>query len=780
MSTYRDQLDQLTRCVRVMKGPAFSWFGRRVSATTAEPGADTAADQLQSLLARYLYKFYYVTGAPVPTGVRLAQVGSQLDGELVDAIGVGAAGTSPWEGGWRVAGRHPDGIVVEREGIAFLVPPCDTDPNRQELAGSLAVRQPSFLRAAQPGFCFVLGDTTFPAPHSGRTRFYWNLFPDGAPALARALTGELNDCAVPFSLKLVNSEDGYTRCDAAVLLVPDEHLPTTLEVVARRSTDMAWALKDGVPALAKRLAPGIAAAEDPGTGESFGQHCCRLLAEALCAPEVLAARGAQRRTNALAHVLERNGLSVTEPYLRVGSADRLVLPQPQNSQHHRRATDNHDAAPALVPAAARIGELLLDEALWSDDACTWLVPRAGTPEGSAVGSRRSWSSAGADVYGGAAGIAYFLADLAAVLDDVRFARAATGALRYAAHEVDRSMRPQDATFHLGWTGVVYCLLRAGDRLRRPDLISWGERIARERLGKDTICGTNDWLGGLAGNITGLLALAREGLAGPLVETADRLGRTLLARATGTDGVRTWPPDVRRHRTAPLTGMAHGAAGIALALTELAVATGNPVYSTAAFEAVAYERRCFSRTQLNWPDLRRDSARDGTRGGRRYAVAWCHGAPGIALARASMWLWTGDDELRAEAELGLETTWRSLDWLIGDRMERMVLCHGLSGNLAVVRQCERQGLVAGQEYQASTTAVARHLQTVASLTSGDGSTSRWARENPSLLTGVAGIGQVLLQEAGASTSCLLVAPTAGPPPSELGDKTQRAVPSKAEV
>ncbi len=610
----------------------------------------------------------------------------------------------------------------------------------------------------------MLGDTPLPVTRPRRlTRFYWNLFTDGAPALAHALTGELNDRSIPFSLKLANSENSYSRCDAAVLFIPGDHLPGALDVVARQRASVAWALKDGVPALTKRLAPGIAAAEDPDTGESFGQHRCRLLAEALCEPEVVTARGVQRRTRALAHALEERGVSVAAPYLRAGSADRLVLPEVRTNRCWHGAASADNRASTSVDAAARIGALLLDEALWSDDGCAWLVQRAGgAATGSGAGQRRSWAVTGGDIYDGAAGIAYFLADLAEVTDDARFKRAAAGALLHAAREAARSMRPQDAMFHLGWAGVVYCLLRVGRGMTRPDLVEWGERIARERLGQDdVVCETDDWLGGLAGSILGLLALAREGLSGPVVETANHLGHTLVARAAVDGGVRTWPDRHSARAAPPLTGMAHGAAGIALALSELAVATGDDAYRKAALEAIAYERRRFSRSQLNWPDFRRHSPKDnGAHPGRRYAVAWCHGAPGIALARTYMWRRTGDDELRAEAELGLETTCRSLDWLLGDGLEHMVLCHGLSGNLAVAQQCHQVGLTLPPEHEVATAAAARHLRAVASLADGDGGTSRWMRETPSLLTGAAGIGHSLLQEAGATTACLLATPAPG--------------------
>ena len=54
---------------------------------------------------------------------------------------------------------------------------------------------------------------------------------------------------------------------------------------------------------------------------------------------------------------------------------------------------------------------------------------------------------------------------------------------------------------------------------------------------------------------------------------------------------------------PLTGYSHGAAGIALALLELAARTGAEGFRSAARGAIDYERSLFSSEAGNWPDLR---------------------------------------------------------------------------------------------------------------------------------------------------------------------------------
>ena len=80
------------------------------------------------------------------------------------------------------------------------------------------------------------------------------------------------------------------------------------------------------------------------------------------------------------------------------------------------------------------------------------------------------------------------------------------------------------------------------------------------------------------------------------------------------------------------------------------------------------------------------------------------------------------------------------------MERMVLCHGLSGNLMIARELERQGLALSTNDASELASGSRHIRSVVDLASSEGVVSRWMRQTPSLLTGAAGLGHFLLGDA----------------------------------
>ena len=82
---------------------------------------------------------------------------------------------------------------------------------------------------------------------------------------------------------------------------------------------------------------------------------------------------------------------------------------------------------------------------------------------------------------------------------------------------------------------------------------------------------------------------------------------------------------------------------------MSAATGDPVYRSAAAEAIAYEDELFEPTLENWHDLREEGA--------GYKVNWCHGAPGIGLAPRSLDE-IDTDAVRRDIDAAVPTTLRT--------------------------------------------------------------------------------------------------------------------------
>lgn len=147
----------------------------------------------------------------------------------------------------------------------------------------------------------------------------------------------------------------------------------------------------------------------------------------------------------------------------------------------------------------------------------------------------------------------------------------------------------------------------------------------------------------------------SGLIGPLLRInsekanaiAYMLGEKLVNSQLNDGGWITVNPNQA------LLGFSHGAAGITTALAKLHSKFCDKSFLEAAHRGLTYERSLYSEEYRNWPDFRLN--RNGSSTTQKFMTSWCHGAPGLALARSCLWeteLWSKEAEL--EISIALET------------------------------------------------------------------------------------------------------------------------------
>ena len=367
-------------------------------------------------------------------------------------------------------------------------------------------------------------------------------------------------------------------------------------------------------------------------------------------------------------------------------------------------------------------------ALRSDGHVSWLHMHAAP-------DRRVLQPIGVDLYEGLAGIALFFAHLAARTGDgeaEELARSAVATIRWHAGRNPPALANIGA--FSGWAGVVWALTHLGLLWREPPLLTEAEELAGERLAP--LLGVDrhfDLIGGAAGAIAALLALHRHRPAPKTLDLAIRCGEHLLAHA-GTDGrSTTWPPPPGGG-TVPLTGLGHGAAGMAWTLASLARETGEERFRAAARGALAYERSWYSLERRNWPDLREDRQENGA---APFLHAWCHGAPGIGLGRIATRRVLGDADLEAEIRAALASSCE--EGFGGSHC----LCHGDLGNLDLFLTASRE-LGDSSLGEAASRLAAGILERIEAEGPRCGGSA--GQEIPGLLTGLAGIGYGLLRAA----------------------------------
>lgn len=307
---------------------------------------------------------------------------------------------------------------------------------------------------------------------------------------------------------------------------------------------------------------------------------------------------------------------------------------------------------ALLDEARRIAERIDGLAhVDRDGARHWLGLRE--IEGS---GRQQLAPLDDALHAGSVGIGVFLAALARVTGDTATADAALAAV---ARVRRRLADPTEAATlvaggaiggGLGFGSILYGLARIADhvddhRLAR-EVAAAAALIDDDRIAEDDGL---DVMSGSAGAVLGLLAAERHGGDGRALERAIACGDRLLARRENAgESPRGW----RGHTRRALTGFSHGAAGIAHALMRLAEASGDDRFRVAAEEGIAFESRLFRPDRGNWPDLRDGAGDDATPG---FAVGWCNGAPGIALARLATPRLLADPIVCAEVDAAVATT-----------------------------------------------------------------------------------------------------------------------------
>ncbi len=698
----------------------------------------------------------------------------------IAALSAANNGTGTWEPGWTAGPVDEDGrVVVAKDSVTFWARPEGVRASER-----CRVRVGKELRHLLAGYYVAIGsgaDDDGPEP---LVRLYWHLTAPAAVPFIAAVTAALNARDVPFRAKVLADPGAYRRADAGVLYVARRHfagLAGTLAILYER---LAPGLRAATPLFTLSLAPGLALAEDPGGALSFGQHRCRLLAAGLWRSFEQGDRTAPARAAAVGAAFREAGLDPAAPHLEPGpAADYVALAAEimltasrirpiapiapmgaaQAARHNPVPADRNAPSPGRKPvsdpaesrerflaAAAGVGRALCRAAHWDGDGrlCNWVGRSAR--ELAAVGGPIVPTAAalGPDLYAGSAGVALFLAELAAATGDGDCRRTALGAIARSIRQVkrDAAAHPPSLSFHSGPLGVARAAHRAAGLLGEPALDDEADallRIVERAVGEPHVL---DLLGGSAGAIPALLSLAREERWRGLRALAVRLGDELCHTAIRKGDLWAW--DVERATgagvaAALLTGLAHGASGLGLALLELHAATGRDEFLTGGRAAFAYEDTLFDPREGNWPDLR--SVGSAPAPGRRYKVAWCHGAPGIGLARlrAASLDAARSDAHTAAARAALDTTAKALERLAALAGADSSLCHGVAG-LAEV-------LLTGGTWLAEET-YRTHARAAAGLLAGNAADSGWPSgapsrgPNPSLMLGSAGVGYHFLRQA----------------------------------
>jgi len=354
---------------------------------------------------------------------------------------------------------------------------------------------------------------------------------------------------------------------------------------------------------------------------------------------------------------------------------------------------------------------------------------------------------GPDLYNGICGIGVFLAAHAAVTGNKASAELAYAGLAQLRNNLKsrnaaRMARALGLGGAVGLGSIIYALAVMAKCLHDDALLA-DARQAAQLFTDDLIAADKqlDVVSGSACAILSLLRLYRDSRSDDVLRVAVKCGEHLLGQTRlGPEGQRTWVGQGSGSRG--LNGMSHGAAGFAYALMSLAQATGRAEFAQAAAECIAFENSSYDAERHNWPDLREA-------GGLSWPCQWCHGAPGIGLARIATSRLRGMDDARLAIDIQ-----NAVEGVEQGRATAVdTLCCGALGGVEFF--CEAGDALGRDDLGA----LAAQRLTAVLRTAAAAGDYRWnsgkGRFNLGMFRGLAGVGYTLLRRVDGSLPNVLI-------------------------
>jgi Lanthionine synthetase C-like protein/HopA1 effector protein family len=622
-------------------------------------------------------------------------------------------------------------------------PRNQSKPNRSVKAAGR-----SWSLNASPGFVMFFGraDLTGETLH----RLYWNLNASGASAFIAAVTYQLNRRSIRFRQKVLADPRVFDRrSDAAVtyLDIREKDVQRALLSVYR---EVRVHLNEQTPAMTQQIAPGLAIAEDPGGGESFGRHRCNLIAEACVrAVEEKVTEESDVVSCVRKHFLNHD-IDMFRPHRRISSKDR-------SAEEFKRFVYRQN--PPRLSVGASLSEI---------DGCDWLkiakdIGRQLVADAFFHEGRRQWiggqareskqrvsETLPASFYDGTAGVGLFLSELAAHSGQGEIAETALGAVRQALACQPNESDPNG--LYVGSLGIAVIALRTARQLDDQNLADRATDVARDLVAASMPTELHpDLMYGAAGQILGFLALGQLLSDDAFRARATLLGYRLLEGAEQEESAWSWPNPMIAS-TNNLTGLSHGTAGIAYALGHLWRATGDKSFRTAALGAIAYEDIAYNVRVANWPDYRKHDNMGGT---ERFPSFWCHGGAGIILSRVHLSRLASAFEPSGTIPDATQALRMTVETHMRLRYAGFSLCHGLAGNSEILNEASIScnGSQPWQRLAAQTASACLRIGAAH-----HGLSRNWPcgehGDSPSLFLGRAGIGYAYLRRHDPSVPSVL--------------------------
>ncbi len=271
---------------------------------------------LLNTLIEVLYQHWYINADPHDTDIEAPFT------DLAAPLRAAHAGSHRWQNGWKIERVAKNGqLIVNRHSSRKLLYPGDYQLAGSAATGlltgrSLRIIQRNDSTASNPGYWSSFS-SSWQQSESAIYRLYWNVDYAGAIALTRSISEILSD-NIAWSFKVPIERDGYNRADTVVLYLLNGSFTALQPALKKIWLSVNNLLLDRTPRMARKLATGLALAENPlDAEESFGLYVCRQLAEAW----LIGRQSEQRPAEQIMQGFRQQNIDPTRLYLNPGNSD---------------------------------------------------------------------------------------------------------------------------------------------------------------------------------------------------------------------------------------------------------------------------------------------------------------------------------------------------------------------------------------------------------------------------------------------------------------------------
>jgi len=284
-------------------------------ATSRGSGAESASTL--AAVSQWLYGSWYCR-LPAPEAPLAAWTART---NLASALRASTAASTRWEPDWVAVRAGLDGVCVAGRGTETREVHAGDYANLVRPGLPVAPGDRIALRAAiewtdpATGFWWLRSGE----PRLPLARVYFSVTWQHAGYVLSAVTTALDGASVPYSLKCPSEAGGFARIDSLIVYLDTEAWSTAAPIIKETSHEVARQLRGQRPPLTKRVARGVAFAEDPGDGRSFGESRCAALAPGVQRLMQDQAFSMESGVAALAASLEAAGVNPACPWANGGA-----------------------------------------------------------------------------------------------------------------------------------------------------------------------------------------------------------------------------------------------------------------------------------------------------------------------------------------------------------------------------------------------------------------------------------------------------------------------------